>query len=61
MLIDSERRMVGFECEAQIGFHAPGKASPDSPLCECGRHGHMLNMEDARPIAAGLRLLPVAT
>ena len=59
MLIDSERRMVGFECEAQMGFHVSGKASPDSPLCECGRPGQMLHTEAARTISSGLRLLPV--
>jgi hypothetical protein len=42
MLIDSGGRLVGFECEAQNGFHVPGKAAPDSPLCECGRPGRML-------------------
>jgi hypothetical protein len=61
MLIDSDGRLVGFECEAQNGFHVPGKPAPDSPLCECGRPGQMLHTEAARTISAGLRLLPVAT
>jgi len=61
MLIDSDGRLVGFECEAQNGFHVPGKPAPDSPLCECGRPGQMLHTEAARTISAGLRLLPVGT
>lgn len=59
MLIDGDGRMVGFECEAQNGFHVPGKAAPDSPLCECGRPGQLLHTETARTISVGLRLLPV--
>ena len=61
MLIDGDGRLIGFECEAQNGFHVPGKAPPDSPLCECGRPGHMVQEEEARPISAGLRLLPMTT
>ncbi len=59
MLIDSDGRLVGFECEAQNGFHVPGKAAPDSPLCECGRPGQLLRTEAPRTISAGLRLLPL--
>jgi hypothetical protein len=59
MLIDSDGRLVGFECEAQNGFHVPGKPAPDSPLCECGRPGQMLHTEAASTISAHLRLLPV--
>jgi hypothetical protein len=58
MLIDSDGRLVGFECEAQNGFHVPGKAAPDSPLCECGRPGHLLETEAARIISERLRLSP---
>jgi hypothetical protein len=61
MLTDGDGRMVGFECEAQNGFHVPGKAPSDSPLCECGRPGQMLHMEAAMPISVGLRLLPMTT
>jgi hypothetical protein len=59
MLIDGDGRLVGFECEAQNGFHVPGKAASDSPLCECGRSGQLLHTEPARTISTGLRLLPV--
>ena len=59
MLIDSDGRLVGFECEAQNGFHVPGEAAPDSPLCECGRPGQLLRTEAPRTISAGLRLLPL--
>ena len=54
MLIDSGGRLVGFECEAQNGFHLPGKAAPDAPLCECGRPGQMLETEAAKTIATDL-------
>jgi hypothetical protein len=37
MLVDGNGRLIGFECEAQNGFHVPGRTAPDSPLCECGR------------------------
>jgi len=59
MLIDSDSRLVGFECEAQNGYHVPGKAAPNSPLCECGRPGLMIRTEAARTIGLGVRLLPV--
>lgn len=42
MLVDGNGGLVGFECEAQNGFHVPGKPAPDSPLCECGRPGRLL-------------------
>jgi hypothetical protein len=45
MLVDGDNRLVGFECEAQNGFHIPGKTAPDSPLCECGRPGLLLRTE----------------
>jgi len=57
MLIDSDGRLVGFECEAQNGFHVPGKPAPDSPLCECGRPGQLLHTEAM--MISSLRLLPV--
>jgi hypothetical protein len=53
--IDSDRRLMGFECEAQ-NLHVPGKVAPDSPLCECGRPGQRLNAEAARTPSPGLRL-----
>jgi hypothetical protein len=43
MLVDAKGDLVGFECEAQNGFHVPGKAAADSPLCECGRPGRLLH------------------
>lgn len=51
MLLDEDNRVVGFECEAQNGFHVPGKVAPDSPLCECGRPGRLLHTEAAKTIA----------
>jgi hypothetical protein len=42
MLVDGAGGLVGFECEAQNGFHVPGKPAPDSPICECGRPGRRL-------------------
>lgn len=42
MLVDGNGGLVGFECEAQNGFHVPGNTTPDSPLCECGRPGRLL-------------------
>ena len=61
MLIDSDGRMVGFECEAQNGFHVPGKAAPGSPLCECGRPGQLLHTEAARMPSVVMQLVPMAT
>jgi hypothetical protein len=58
MLIDSDGRLVGFECEAQNGFHVPGKPAPDSPLCECGRPGQLLRTEAASTIPLAIRLVP---
>ena len=55
MLMDRDGRQVGFECEAQ-NLHAPGKAAPDSPLCECGRPGQRLQEVAARIPSLGLRL-----
>jgi len=55
MLMDGNGGLVGFECEAQNGFHVPGKAAPDSPICECGRPGRLLQAEPAKTISAGLR------
>jgi hypothetical protein len=43
MLVAANGDLVGFECEAQNGFHVPGKPPPDSPLCECGRPGWLLH------------------
>jgi hypothetical protein len=48
MLVDDEARLVGYECEAQNGFHIPGKVEADSPLCECGRAGRLLHAETAQ-------------
>jgi hypothetical protein len=59
MLMDGDGRLVAFECEAQNGYHVPGKAAPDAPLCECGRPGQLLHMEAASTLSLGLRLLPV--
>jgi hypothetical protein len=50
MLVDGDDRLVGFECEAQDGFHIPGKVAPDSPLCECGRPGRVLQTEATKTI-----------
>ncbi len=50
MLLDGNGRLVAFECEAQDGFHAPGKAAPDSPLCACGRPGLLLDTETPKTI-----------
>jgi len=47
MLVDGDSRLVGFECEAQNGFHVPGKAGADAPLCECGRSGRVIHTEAA--------------
>lgn len=58
MLVDGGGRLVGFECEAQNGFHVPGKAAADSPLCECGRPGRRLQTEAAKTISVGPLLLP---
>jgi hypothetical protein len=57
MLVDGNDRLVGFECEAQNGFHVPGAAAPDSPLCDCGRPGRLLQTEAAKTISV-VRLLP---
>ena len=59
MLTDSDGRLVGFECEAQNGFHVPGKAPPNSPLCECGRPGLLIRTQAARAVPLGAPLLPV--
>jgi hypothetical protein len=56
MLVDADDRLVGFECEAQDGFHVLGKVAPDSPLCECGRPGRMLQTEAAKTIPVAMAL-----
>jgi hypothetical protein len=48
MLVDGNGRLAAFECEAQNGFHVPGKTAPDSPLCACGRPGNLLQTEAPR-------------
>jgi hypothetical protein len=58
MLIDNDGRLVGYECEAQNGFHVPGKPAPDSPLCECGRPGQLLKTDAARATTLARRLVP---
>jgi hypothetical protein len=52
MLVDGNGGLVAFECEAQNGFHVPGKAAPNSPICECGRPGRLLEAEPVRTISA---------
>ncbi len=49
MLLDSDGRVIGYECEAQEGFHlAPGYrggflfGAVDTTPCECGRGGPRL-------------------
>ena len=59
MLLDGKGRVAAFECEAQRGFHVPGKAASDSPLCECGRPGRLLYPETATVTTLNT-LLPVA-
>lgn len=56
MLVDGDGHLMGFECEAQNGFHVPGKAEADAPLCECGRPGRLLHTETAQriPVARAL-------
>lgn len=52
MLLDSDGRVIGYECEAQEGFHlAPGYrggflfGTVETSLCECGRAGPRLLSE----------------
>ena len=59
MLVDCDNRLVGFECEAQNGFHVRGKVFSESPLCECGRPGRLLHTETAKAIPAP-RLQPAS-
>jgi hypothetical protein len=59
MLVDEDDRVIGFECEAQHGFHVPGRVAPDSPLCECGRPGRLLQTEAEEAISM-VRALPAA-
>jgi hypothetical protein len=43
ILTGRDGRIAGFECEAQDGFHLPGKRTSDAEaVCECGRPGAML-------------------
>ncbi len=49
ILIDGEGRVAGFECEAQSGFHSPEKTDDDTnAVCECGRGGHLLQLDSGR-------------
>jgi hypothetical protein len=50
LLVDSEDHLVGYECEAQRGFHVPGKSADGSRLCECGRPGILVSMEAANGV-----------
>jgi hypothetical protein len=54
MLIDGDSLLVGFECEAQSGFHLPGKTAKDSPMCECGRPGRLMPTEAANLVLRAL-------
>ena len=45
MVLDGKGRLAAFECEAQNGFHVPGKTAPDSALCACGRPGLLSGTE----------------
>lgn len=56
MLLDSDGRLAGFECEAQNGFHVLGEAPFDAPRCECGRRGRVIRAEPARTMSSGARL-----
>jgi hypothetical protein len=51
LLLDGSGSLIGFECEAQNGFHIPGKTALDSPVCECGRPGRLLHAESARAVS----------
>ncbi len=53
MLQDPDGRVIGYECEAQEGFHlAPGYGggflfgTVDATPCECGRDGPRLLPQD---------------
>jgi hypothetical protein len=48
ILTASDGRIAGFECEAQDGFHLPGKPAADAEtVCECGRPGPLLDSNAA--------------
>ncbi len=37
LLLGTDGRVAGFECEAQNGFHGAGRYDSSTPACECGR------------------------
>ena len=49
ILTGSDGDIAGFECEAQNGFHLPGKLAADAEtVCECGRPGPLLDSNALR-------------
>jgi hypothetical protein len=59
ILTGSDGRIAGFECEAQDGFHLPGKPAADAEtVCECGRPGPLLDSNALRA-GANTESLPV--
>lgn len=53
--------ITAFECEAQNGFHLPGKRNDsEEAVCECGRPGPMLDAHGVRTLGRSGLLSPAA-
>ena len=59
VLMGPDGRIIGFECEAQSGFHVAERARADAEIvCDCGRPGRLLQMEPGAALQGSQSLAP---